>query len=204
MGDFDGIQEYLVNGYRFEYKEEYESALQEKKGVEYLDAQTDYKDLNKVLSIYTELIQKKIFYTPVGLDYLRKLRSLLISSGQIEKYKILPIYVPSYKKKDNARLEKYISNKYKERVNELDKNFRKAKNSNKTSIMLNIILVFVIIAMFVILSTSDNPNVLNYERVLQDKYASWSEDLKAKEKELRDWEKRLTELEEEILNDSQK
>ena len=70
MSDFEGIEAYVVNEYQFELREEYETALQEKKGVEYLDAQLDYGDTQKVLRTYNELIRKKIFYTPVGIDYL--------------------------------------------------------------------------------------------------------------------------------------
>ena len=49
MSDFEGIEAYVVNEYQFELREEYETALQEKKGVEYLDAQLDYGDTQKVL-----------------------------------------------------------------------------------------------------------------------------------------------------------
>ena len=57
--------------------------------------------------------------------------------------------------------------------------------------MLVAFMVIIIIAMFVITVKSDNPNILNYERVLQDKYAGWAEDLADKEEELRKWEREL-------------
>ena len=49
--------------------------------------------------------------------------------------------------------------------------------------------------MFIISYTADSPNILNYERELQDKYAGWAEDLKEKENELRQREREIEELE---------
>lgn len=203
MGDFQGVQSYMIGAYQFELREDYEAAMQEKKGVEYLNSQTDYKDVGKVYTMYCELVQRKIFYTPVGLDYLRKLRTAIVNSGQYERNQIPSLYVPSGKKRDSARVERYISTKYKDKVSELDNKFNRIKNRYRTSLILNIIMVIMIIAMFAIVSTSTNPNILNYERVLQDKYASWSEDLKDKEEELRAWERELEKQQEEINSPSQ-
>lgn len=195
MADFEGIEAYVVNEYQFELREEYETALQEKKGVDYLDAQLDYDDTQKVLRTYNELLRKKIFYTPVGIDYLHRLRKVLINSGEIEDDKIMPLYVPSGKKKDSAKVEKYISNKYKETVGTMNSDLKKTKSINRNLIAVNIVLIIIIIAMFIISYTSDSPNILNYERELQDKYAGWAEDLKEKEDELRQREREIEELE---------
>ena len=195
MSDFEGIEAYVVNEYQFELREEYETALQEKKGVEYLDAQLDYGDTQKVLRTYNELIRKKIFYTPVGIAYLNRLRNVLVNSSEIEDDKIMPLYVPSGKKKDSAKVEKYISNQYKETVSTMNKDLKKTKTINRNLIAVNIVLLVIIIAMFIISYTSDSPNILNYERELQDKYAGWAEDLKDKEEELRQREREIEELE---------
>lgn len=195
MSDFEGIEAYVVNEYQFELREEYETALQEKKGVEYLDAQLDYGDAQKVLRTYNELIRKKIFYTPVGIAYLNRLRNVLVNSSEIDDDKIVPLYVPSGKKKDSAKVEKYISNQYKETVSTMNKDLKKTKTINRNLIAVNIVLLVIIIAMFIISYTSDSPNILNYERELQDKYAGWAEDLKDKEEELRQREREIEELE---------
>ena len=190
MADFEGVEAYRVGKYQFELREDYEIALQEKRGVDYLNAQLDYNDLNKVVTTYNELISKRIFYTPVGIEYINKLRSLMLSAG-IEPAKVLPLYVPSGRKKDSNRVEKYISRKYKDQVKDLDTSVKKLKSANAFLGMAVAFLIVVIVAMFIITAKSDNPNVLNYERVLQDKYASWAEDLAEKEEELRNWEREL-------------
>lgn len=191
MADVEGIESYRVGKYQFELKEDYEVALQEKKGVEYLDSQLDYKDIGKVIATYNELVGKKIFFTPVGVEYLNRLLTIIVASGQAEPAKVMPLYVPSGRKKDSSRVEKYISRKYKDQVKDLDSTVKKLKNTNRFLGMLVAFMVIIIIAMFVITVKSDNPNVLNYERVLQDKYAGWAEDLADKEEELRKWEREL-------------
>ena len=195
MADFEGIEAYVVNEYQFELREEYEVAVQEKKGVDYLDAQLDYNDTQKVLRTYNELIRKGIFYTPVGVDYLKRLRNLLVNSSEISDDKIMPLFIPSGKKRDSAKVEKYISNKYKETVGTMNKDIKKTKALNRNLIAINIVLVVIVIAMFIISYTSDSPNILNYERELQDKYAGWAEDLREKEDELRQREREIEELE---------
>ena len=190
MADFEGVEAYRVGKYQFELREDYEIALQEKRGVDYLNVQLDYNDLNKVVTTYNELISKRIFYTPVGIEYINKLRNLILSAG-IEPAKVLPLYVPSGRKKDSNRVEKYISRKYKDQVKDLDTSVKKLKSANAFLGMAVAFLIVVIVAMFIITAKSDNPNVLNYERVLQDKYASWAEDLAEKEEELRNWEREL-------------
>lgn len=39
--------------------------------------------------------------------------------------------------------------------------------------------------MFAIALSSSNPNIINYERVLQDKYAGWAQELSSREEALR-------------------
>ncbi len=64
---------------------------------------------------------------------------------------------------------------------------------------MNIILIILIIAMFVIAANSSAPNIVNYERVLTDKYSSWKEELMQKEEELRQRERELEQRESEAV-----
>jgi len=70
------------------------------------------------------------------------------------------------------------------RVENLRRSLARNKKKFLNSMILNFILAIVIIIMIYIASTSDNPTILNYEEKLQNKYSSWAEDLKEKEKEL--------------------
>ena len=57
--------------------------------------------------------------------------------------------------------------------------------------ILNVMLALAIVAMFVISFVSDQPNILNYERAITDKYASWEQELNQREQTIRDKEREL-------------
>ena len=54
-----------------------------------------------------------------------------------------------------------------------------------------VVMLVAIIAMFVITLNSDQPNILNYERNLQNKYASWEQELTRREQTVREKEREL-------------
>lgn len=197
MAEFSEEKAYIVNGYQFESKEKYEQALSEKKGISYLNAQINLNDISKIKGLYEELIEKKLFITPVGIDYLRQLREILIKNG-VDARSLPGIYVPEGNKEQNEKLEKNLTRKYKSKINNLEKELSVKNKRLRTSVILNIALVLVIVAIFIITLTSSNANILNYERVLQDKYSSWAEDLSEKEKELRSWERELEQKENDL------
>lgn len=60
------------------------------------------------------------------------------------------------------------------------------------TLTLSIVLFIAIVAMFIISSTSDNINILNYENEIIDKYSTWEQELSDREKELDAWEKELS------------
>ena len=59
------------------------------------------------------------------------------------------------------------------------------------SVIINVMLTAAVIAMFYIAMTSDNPNILNYENNLQNKYAQWEQELTERENVLREKERNL-------------
>ena len=63
------------------------------------------------------------------------------------------------------------------------------------SILINLLLTIAVGGMFAIAMTNDQPNILNYERALVNKYATWEQELTEKENEIRERERELTGLE---------
>ena len=53
-------------------------------------------------------------------------------------------------------------------------------------------LVLAIISMFCISFLSENPNILNYERSITNKYAAWEQELTEREKAVREKERELS------------
>ena len=66
------------------------------------------------------------------------------------------------------------------------------------SVFVNLVLIVMVIAMFVLTLTSDSPNIINYRTKLEDEYASWDEELTKREQELRKWEQELSETQQEL------
>lgn len=61
----------------------------------------------------------------------------------------------------------------------------------RLSIFFNILLVIMVAAMFMIAVNSDNPNILNYETTIINKYASWDQELTERENKIREKEAEL-------------
>ena len=191
MADLEEIQVYTVNEYLFENKEDYEAALQEKKGIKYLSAQLDLNQTDKVISLYNEMIEKHVFQTPVGMDYLKKLRENVAAKNpdRLSDMRKIPVISTNHKAKNEV--SKYVNNQAEARVEAMEAVVRKNKENRRTSLILNFVLAALVVVMFVISMTSSNVNILNYERVLQDKYAGWAEELSEKEERLKELENEL-------------
>ena len=56
---------------------------------------------------------------------------------------------------------------------------------------MNVILVLLVMGMFMITLYSDNPNILNYKTQIVNEYASWEQELRAREREVSGREREL-------------
>ena len=177
-------EKYIVDGYQFTNQKDYDDAKNEKKGIKYLTAQIDWNDSNRVRQLYCDLCEQKIFRTPIGIDFMKKMRANLTKSAEGDKP--LPyVCVPSVNAEEYEKAVKIETKKREDSIKEMNRANSKLRGKLKTAVFLNILLVVVIIFMFILANTSSNPNIINYERKIQDKYAKWAEELKDKENELR-------------------
>ena len=172
-----------VDGYLFTQKEA-QLALQEKKRAEYLENHLDFSNPKQILNVYRRAIEERIFTTPVGTEYLRRLQQYL-NSKQVEgEIPPITVYAGSESKPQEAP-------EVSSRVKKQNAKKRAARNALLLSVLLNLILAVMVIGMFVITLKSDNPNILNYERVLTDKYSAWEEELTQRERTVREKEHEL-------------
>ena len=58
-------------------------------------------------------------------------------------------------------------------------------------IIVNVALVIIIAAMAVIMMTSSNPTIIDYENKLQDKYSGWEEELSSREAVIKEKENQI-------------
>ena len=66
-----------VGGYVFYTEKDAKLAEAEQQKIEYLEARIDYSKPASVLVVYQKLIQERVFKTPVGLQYLKKIQGFL-------------------------------------------------------------------------------------------------------------------------------
>lgn len=174
-----------VGGFRFGSDKDAELAKNEQEKISWMEKRVQYEHPESVLSVYNKAIENRIFQTPVGFQYLQKLYSFLEENGLADQAESIPLHqVYSYDL--NEKLKDHTA---KRRVQ--PSQYRSLRATLRKSVLLNILLIFVVIAMFVITLTGKNPNILNYEQKLTDKYAGWEQELTEREAAIREKEREL-------------
>ena len=171
---------FIVDQYLFETEEEYELALSEKKKIQYIDENTDYRAVENIALLYKRIIETNMFQTPVGYAYLERLREFLVRSGaKTDNLPAIPV-----KKKIASTGGKELLQENRELKNKLE------KKKHLTTIMITacVGLVIMVIALFAVAFTSKHPNIINYENVILDKYSSWEQELTERENAVREKE----------------
>ena len=173
---------FMVGGYVFATKEEAQLAKDELNAIKYLSQKTNSKDPKQVYSLYNKIIERKLFSTHVGMNYLKNLQTFLYKSDEIPNDKIQPIPINSETQGEiNIRRER---SEFKSELRDMSVKVAKYKNNFTRVMIINVVLIIIIIAMFVILNTSSNPNIINYEVNIQNKYSQWQEQLQSQEESL--------------------
>lgn len=199
-----------VNGFAFENPTTGSEALKEQEAIEYVNKQLNFDDTKSLLALYNQMVTRRMFHTEVGFSYLKSIQDYLMKSdvdpAVIESIPIASseaeIDSNSYnndssESKEEQSKEKRTNNRHNDDIKAKNRE-RKLISKNKrlmklsvSFIVISIVLVITIGAMFVIANTSNNPTILNYEEVLQNKYASWEQDLQKREADLEKKEKLL-------------
>ena len=173
---------FMVGGYEFATKEEAQLAKDELNAIKYLSQKTNSKDPKQVYSLYNKIIERKLFSTHVGMNYLKNLQTFLYKSDEIPNDKIQPIPINAETQGEiNRRRER---SEFKSELRDMSVKVAKYKNNFTRVMIINVVLIIIIIAMFVILNTSSNPNIINYEVNIQNKYSQWQEQLQSQEESL--------------------
>ena len=161
-----------------------------------------------VYQMYQQIIQQKLFSTPVGYSYLKELRDYLTitagyEDGSVEAIPVesaeathaaeqdsgsRPSKLPDEEKSGGESVEKTPSTQEKDNAM-----VEKMRGRMRFLLGANILLVVAIVAMFVITLTSNNTTILNYENQIIDKYENWEQELEQREAELKEREAQLAE-----------
>ncbi len=175
-------EEWEVDGYLFMQKEDAQTAMQEQKKVQYLEKHLDFNQPEQIRKVYQKAVEERIFKTPIGMEYLKRLQRYLKSQAGEGEIPPISLYVA---------FEPKLRESYEMKSPAVKKQEKKKGNALPISIVINLILGIIVIWMFVIALSSDNPNILNYERALTDKYSTWEEELTQREQMIREKEREL-------------
>lgn len=181
-------KEFIVNGYKFEDEDEYNKALEEKESIERIMKKVNMNNKELVLSLYSALIIQEKLSTIIGMDYLRRLREIIIKKKYATEEEMLPIPVARFRpgSADSFRLSEA-----KRSIEKIKADSAKTKERTKTLFIFNLVLIVVIIVMMYIASTSDNVNIVNYENKIIDRYSQWEQQLTERENHIKEVEKQL-------------
>lgn len=178
-------KDYCVGGYRFASLEDAKEAQVEKIKADYFDAKLQGKNKESMLSVYDKVLDEKIFETPIGWEYLKKLQRELRRSGtQEEQIRPIPLYLTFSHKESEETQQVRVRIRPSQKASA-------EKRKLQTSVIINILLVILVLAMFAIMLNSNNPNILNYRRQILNEYASWEQDLTEREREVKEKESML-------------
>ncbi len=180
---------YTVGGYTFKSKEAADEARNELNAIKYVSAKTNTKDSKQAYLLYNKLLDRELFKTHIGMDYLKGLQQFLYMSEDIPNDKIRPIPI-NYELRELLEGKRELTN-HKSVIRKLEKARDRYKDMYIKSLIINVVLVVAIIVMIIISMTSSNPNIIDYERKLQDRYATWQEQLEQQEESLKAREAQL-------------
>ena len=177
-------QALTINGFRFGTMDDIELAQQELSAIQYIEHKIENKNTETVLSVYNAALEKRMFRTPIGYSYLHDLQKRMLQNGiekrNIQGIALYQVYNDDYKKE--TRPVRIVKQKVKK---------DEAKEHLRYSLMINIVLGMLVIAMFIIALTGNNPNIINYRYAVENEYSQWEEELKSREETIREKEREL-------------
>jgi hypothetical protein len=179
-------EEYVLDGFLFESRQQYDRAKKEKETIAYLTANTDSSDAKALLKVYNRSVEKGSFQTIIGQQYLYNLRKRLEGSGIVDKTTLAPIQIKTggAAAKSSKSAQGGQESRYK-KLYENEVANRKIKN------MIIAVLILVIIGMVAITVTS-RYSVYTYftdyktqiRNEVEDELEDWQNELEEREKEL--------------------
>lgn len=183
--------DWVVDGFQFGTDNDARLAKNEQIRIRNLEAKLDYNNTNMVYAVYKKAIENRVFKTPVGYDFLKKLQCCLNNAtgfdGDIYDIPVQGVY--SFRESTAPAVErvKASAKKKKERPKR-DKEFF----TKRILLCANAVLAALVVLLFLIAyKGSSNPNVLNYEKAVKDRYAYWEQQLTEREQAVREKEREL-------------
>lgn len=180
----------IIDGYFFGSYDDAKQANKEIKNARYLEERVASMSARQKKALYDKMLDEKVFNTPVGWEYLKYLRKRMIDEGISEDdIRPIPLYVTLTTKNQDDKDYSHIAKMH---VNTGKSYMSKIKEQLKWSVVVNVFLVIIVLAMFFIAMNSSSPNIINYKTVILDEYATWEQELKDREDKIAEKERQLS------------
>ena len=181
-----------VGGFLFHTPEDAEVARAELNKIEYLEKKMNYHLPENILAVYNKVMESKMLKTPLGIHYLYRMQTHMHKVG-IDQDRIapIPVYQNFAPKVPGEVTEGIARQRIERRLKKEKSESQKMKTRFHGAIAACLILVGLVGLMFYVTLKSDNPNILNYEQNLINKYANWDQELTERERSIREKERRM-------------
>jgi len=183
------MEEYEFEGYAFETREQFNEARREKEAIDYLKAHMDATSSVAMSRLYNKLLDQKTLKTPLGMDYLRKLRAEIVALEPQADAQLRP--VPQAQKRMTALTETEV----KRATGEANRKIYELNSEKRRWKIATFVLAIIVIGMFAISLSGYYSPFRDYEKAVQDEYGAWGDRLRTQEEKLKDREAQLDEKE---------
>lgn len=175
-----------IDGYQFMDKDSYEKAKKEQEAIVYIKAHTNFNNINQVIKVYNKAIEKKMFSTIIGYEFLKQVRNYIIKKGTLEESEIAPVLITTERKDTNLEFEQKQKEKY--------KMLYENEKTNKTILKAAIIVLIIVVGMMIYISRNGKNSIISdYENKIINQYEEWEIELEEREKVIEEKEKMLEE-----------
>lgn len=186
----------IIEGFCFTEEETAKQAKREADGIRYIVENTDMENPEMVWHLYHKLIAENLFETPVGISFLKEMRDYLAAVPSMKEQELQTIPVKGVQEEKGKEKDRELRNRRRERMvqaenSRTEKRIEQMKKNLRASLFGNLFLVILVIGMIIITMTNDNPNILNYESKIINKYAQWQQELEDREQAVREQEQKL-------------
>ncbi|MCM1273117.1 MAG: hypothetical protein NC225_04240 [Clostridium sp.] len=176
----------VVDGYIFRSKKEFERAKKEYETVHNIMENISMDSEEEMVKLYSKLVTKKYFQTPVGLSFLHDIRQTILDGRENASMPYIPV-VPSVRMRAPEQQER----EYRKLKDQFDH-----QSIIKSRLTIAVVaMAVIIVGMIFIVMTNDNVGYFNAEEKVINKYSMWQEQLDKREEELDLREEQIKEAE---------
>ena len=178
-------EKWIISGYEFSTKEDYEKAKKEAESVLYIKAHTDMANAQQVLKVYNKASDMKMFQTGIGYEFMHQLYAILVKKKVMEPEYLKTIPIQKQVRERELPEDVEEANRLSEQYRVLYEDSKEKRKRQKIVIVFLFLLIGLMVAMVYL-----NYNTYDENEVI-DRYSTWETELEEREEAVREKEKQL-------------